>query len=111
MELVDAVGGVEIDVLAAITDTRYPTQDRGTMALYFAPGKQHMDGEHALHRYTDTGLTQRDMLRLGPAALWGRSARKHRALQGADVIEVRGGYWIPDYDRTIPCIEAHFGAR
>jgi polyisoprenyl-teichoic acid--peptidoglycan teichoic acid transferase len=46
--LVDAVGGVDIDVPKLIIDYEYPTADGGTMTVRFDPGIEHMDGERAL---------------------------------------------------------------
>ncbi len=48
VELIDAVGGVTIDVERAIVDDAYPTEDGGVMRIEFASGVQHMDGERAL---------------------------------------------------------------
>lgn len=48
IELVDAVGGVDIDVPAALEDYAYPTMDGGTEQIRFEPGRQHMNGETAL---------------------------------------------------------------
>ncbi len=57
VRLIDAVGGVTIDVERAIIDNAYPTEDGGTMSIRFDPGLQHMDGERALiyarTRHTD----------------------------------------------------------
>jgi LCP family protein required for cell wall assembly len=151
--LIDAVGGIEIDVPEPIIDDEYPTVDGGTMPIRFEPGPQHMDGSEALqyartrhqdddfHRagrqqqvfdalikklsdprqvvnwprtwqvlrsHTDTDLSAWDVTRIGPALLWGWPDRNHRVLQGDDLIEIRAGYWIPDYDRIMPWIEDHF---
>ncbi|MFW5691129.1 MAG: LCP family protein [Chloroflexota bacterium] len=46
--MIDAVGGVTIDVPTPIVDTAYPTDDFGTMTVRFEAGRQHMDGERAL---------------------------------------------------------------
>ncbi len=46
--LVDAVGGVDIDVPKLIIDYDYPTADGGTMTVRFDPGVEHMDGERTL---------------------------------------------------------------
>lgn len=46
--LIDAVGGVTIEVETVIVDDAYPTADGGTMSIRFESGVQHMDGEHAL---------------------------------------------------------------
>jgi LCP family protein required for cell wall assembly len=48
VRLIDAVGGVTINVENPITDYAYPTEDGGTMVVEFAAGAQHMDGERAL---------------------------------------------------------------
>ncbi|HEU5086773.1 MAG TPA: LCP family protein, partial [Roseiflexaceae bacterium] len=46
--IVDALGGVTIDVPRRIVDDQYPTPDFGTMRVEFEPGPQHMDGQRAL---------------------------------------------------------------
>lgn len=46
--LVDAVGGVKIDVPYRVVDNAYPTADYGTISVTFEEGKQAMDGETAL---------------------------------------------------------------
>lgn len=46
--LVDAVGGVDIDVPKLIIDYEYPTPDGGTVTVRFDPGVEHMNGERAL---------------------------------------------------------------
>jgi len=51
--VVDAVGGIDIDVETAIVDDAYPTADYGTMRIEIPAGPQHMDGETAL-RYART---------------------------------------------------------
>jgi LCP family protein required for cell wall assembly len=48
VELIDAVGGVTIDVERTIVDDFYPTQDGGVTTIRFESGVQHMDGERAL---------------------------------------------------------------
>lgn len=51
--IVDAAGGVDIDVPRRIVDNAYPTEDYGVMRIEFPAGPQHMDGETAL-RYVRT---------------------------------------------------------
>ncbi|CAN5860250.1 hypothetical protein BH24CHL6_BH24CHL6_05330 [soil metagenome] len=46
--LVDAVGGVWIDVPARVVDPRYPTQDGRRIAIDIPPGCQKLDGTLAL---------------------------------------------------------------
>lgn len=48
VDLVDALGGLTIDVPKHIVDETYPTGDYGTTHVEFQAGKQHMDGETAL---------------------------------------------------------------
>jgi polyisoprenyl-teichoic acid--peptidoglycan teichoic acid transferase len=47
-EMVDAVGGVVIDVDWPVKDDEYPTPDYGYQRIYFGPGPQMMTGEQAL---------------------------------------------------------------
>jgi LCP family protein required for cell wall assembly len=47
-QVIDAAGGIEIDVPAPIIDDAYPTDDYGTMRIEIPAGPQHMDGETAL---------------------------------------------------------------
>lgn len=62
--LVDAVGGVDIEVEKVIVDYAYPTEDYGTRELRFDPGLQHMDGETAL-AYARTRHADNDYYRAG----------------------------------------------
>jgi LCP family protein required for cell wall assembly len=48
IDLVDAVGGVDINVPKLIIDYEYPTKEGGITTIRFEPGLQHMDGERAL---------------------------------------------------------------
>ncbi len=48
VDLIDAVGGVTIDVERTIDDNAYPTDDGGTIIVHFDSGVQYMDGERAL---------------------------------------------------------------
>jgi LCP family protein required for cell wall assembly len=64
VEIVDVVGGVEIDVPKRIVDNAYPTSDGGTMRISFEPGLQTMDGETALI-YARTRHSDDDYQRAG----------------------------------------------
>ncbi len=46
--IIDAAGGVDIEVKYAFIDYEYPTPDYGTMTVEFQAGLQHMDGSRAL---------------------------------------------------------------
>jgi LCP family protein required for cell wall assembly len=46
--LIDAIGGIDLDVPTALYDGAYPTMDYGYMEVAFDAGLQHMDGQRAL---------------------------------------------------------------
>lgn len=48
VELIDLIGGVEINVPKVIHDTAYPTVDYGVETFYLNAGLQRLDGEAAL---------------------------------------------------------------
>ena len=59
-ELIDTVGGVDIDVKTEIEDPFYPNDDYSdTQTFYLPTGRQHMDGETAL-RYARSRITTTD---------------------------------------------------
>ncbi len=59
-KLIDAIGGVTIDVEKPLKDDEYPTPDYGYMRIYVPAGIQHMTGERALQyarsRHADNDL-------------------------------------------------------
>jgi LCP family protein required for cell wall assembly len=63
-DVVDAAGGVDIDVDVPIHDDAYPTDDYGTVVVDIPAGRQHMDGETAL-RYARTRHQDNDFGRMG----------------------------------------------
>jgi LCP family protein required for cell wall assembly len=62
-DVVDAAGGIEIDVERPIHDDTYPTDDYGTTVVDIPAGRQHMDGETAL-RYARTRHQDSDFGRM-----------------------------------------------
>jgi LCP family protein required for cell wall assembly len=69
VDLVDAIGGVTIDVPVALYDAEYPNPDgSGTMELTIPAGEQHLDGWHALafartrHQDGDVGRMGRQQI-------------------------------------------------
>jgi LCP family protein required for cell wall assembly len=46
--LIDALGGITVDVPKELYDGRFPTDDYGYTVAHFLPGPQHMDGATAL---------------------------------------------------------------
>lgn len=67
-EVIDAVGGITINVPERIEDDAYPTEDFGTTRLVIEAGRQNMDGETALayartrHQDNDDKRRERQML-------------------------------------------------
>lgn len=67
-DVIDAVGGITINVPERIEDDAYPTEDFGTTTLIIEKGKQEMDGETALayartrHQDNDDMRRERQML-------------------------------------------------
>jgi LCP family protein required for cell wall assembly len=63
--IIDALGGITIDVPYHIVDDAYPTPDFGYMRVEFLPGPQEMDGQTALiyartrHSDSDFGRAER----------------------------------------------------
>ncbi len=70
-QLVDALGGVTVDVPRAILDPEYPTENNGYMRLYYPAGLQRMNGEQAL-RYARTRHVDND---------FGRAQRQQQVVQ------------------------------
>lgn len=64
-EIIDLIGGVEIDVPYEIYDDKYPDENFGYLPpVHFLPGKQQMDGETAL-KYARTRHADNDYARAG----------------------------------------------
>ena len=69
-QVVDAVGGVVIDIERPVKDDEYPTEDYGTMRLFIPPGPMLLDGRTAL-MYARSRHGEND---------FGRSKRQQRVL-------------------------------
>lgn len=76
VDVIDAVGGVTIDVERAIVDSNYPTDDYGVQTVRFEPGVQHMDGARALiyarTRYADDDYRRAERQQQVVSALLGK---------------------------------------
>ena len=83
IKVVDAMGGIDIDVPASVYDAKYPDPVYGKMELYIPAGQQHMDGRLALayarsrHQDSDSGrmVRQQTLLlairnQIGPATIF-----------------------------------------
>lgn len=64
-QIIDLIGGVDIDVPYEIYDDKYPDDNYGYLPpVHFLPGKQHMDGDTAL-KYARTRHADNDYARAG----------------------------------------------
>jgi LCP family protein required for cell wall assembly len=61
--VIDAIGGITIDVPRTIVDPAYPTEDYGTIEIVFKAGRQRMDGRTAL-QYARTRHADSDFGRI-----------------------------------------------
>jgi LCP family protein required for cell wall assembly len=82
-DVVDAAGGVDIDVATPIHDDAYPTDDYGTIVLDIPAGHLHMDGETAL-RYARTRHQDND---------FGRIARQQQVMAALRSAMLRPTNW------------------
>lgn len=83
--VVDALGGIQVDVPRPLTDSQYPTSDYGVTTIHFDAGLQAMNGQQALiyvrtrHADSDFDRSLRQLqvlsaiaVRVGHPAAWPR---------------------------------------
>lgn len=93
-EVIDAMGGVTVDVPDMIVDTEYPTDDYGTEVVRFMPGRQTMDGDRALkyvrtrHQDSDDGRRERQLQVL--RALFDQAKSLDSITNGFEIITALG---------------------
>jgi LCP family protein required for cell wall assembly len=63
VDLIDALGGIEIYVPSRVVDTEYPDENGGEVEIVFEPGLQEMDGHLAL-AYSRTRRQDSDYFRM-----------------------------------------------
>lgn len=85
--VVDAVGGINVNVPKRIVDTQYPKPDGDVELVIFEPGEQSMNGETAL-KYARTRHTDND---------YERTKRQQQVVQGivAKLVSLRTVYRAP----------------
>ncbi len=93
--LVDAIGGVDIDVPSEINDPLYPDSAYGYAPLYIPAGRLHMDGALAL-KYMRTRHTSND---------FARAARQQQVLTAARQKIIQPGVW-PGFVKSLPSLIA-----
>lgn len=106
VSIIDAMGGVPIDVPEPLHDENYPTEDYGVMTIDIAAGEQVMDGETALiyarSRYStsdfDRGRRQQEIIAaiqrqlLNPST-WGKYPAIFAAAFGALETDIPQTEW------------------
>lgn len=94
-EVVDAVGGIDINVPTRIVDEAYPTEDYGIRTLIIEAGLQHMDGETALSyartRHADSDDQRRERQMLVIQALFDKGQQVGTVTRAADLIAALSG--------------------
>jgi LCP family protein required for cell wall assembly len=93
IELIDLIGGVDIEVPKTIYDEAYPTADYGVETFYLEAGWQHLDGETAL-KYVRTRNVDDD---------YGRAGRQ-QALIRAVLNKVMSANMIPFLLTKLPAL-------
>ena len=105
--VVDAVGGLDIQVDEAVVDNAYPTEDFGVTTIEIPAGLQHLDGEEALqyarsrHGSSDFDRARRQQQILialarrvlAPSA-WPRLPAVYRAVAGNVDTDLRIWEWL-----------------
>jgi LCP family protein required for cell wall assembly len=82
IKVVDAMGGVDINIPASVSDQNYPDPVYGHISMSLPAGQQHLDGRHALfyarsrHQDSDYGRMRRQQVlllairnQIGPATI------------------------------------------
>jgi LCP family protein required for cell wall assembly len=113
IRVVDAMGGVDINVPEAVNDASYPEPGKGKITLHISAGKQHFDGRTALayarsrHQDSDYGRMERQQVlllairkQLGPATILSGPA-----LFGA----AKGTAWTDLPRESLPALVELFG--
>lgn len=101
-QVIDAVGGITIDVPEKIVDDAYPTEDFGTRELVIEAGLQEMDGEMALayartrHQDSDDKRRERQMLVL--RALLDKAQTLNSATRVSQIISATGDAILTSID-------------
>lgn len=93
-DVVDAFGGVDVDVPYAIDDAAYPTEDYGVETIHFDAGPQHFNGDQALKyvrtRHADSDDARRNRQLQVLMALFGEG-KNLRSIANANKLIAAGG--------------------
>jgi LCP family protein required for cell wall assembly len=94
-KVVDALGGIDLNVPKAIYDPSYPTDNYGTKVVQFPVGEQHMNGEQALEyartRHDDNDDARRSRQEQVLIALFEKGKQLGSLTHAKDLIVALGG--------------------
>jgi LCP family protein required for cell wall assembly len=113
IKVVDAMGGIDIDIPSAVHDDNYPDPVYGHIAMSLPAGQQHLDGRHALfyarsrHQDSDYGRMARQQTlllaireQIGPSTI----------LNAPDLFNAAKGFTWTDLPRSsLPSLVELFG--
>lgn len=105
-QIVDAMGGISLNVPEALHDENYPTLDYGVMTIDIPAGEQQMDGATALiyarSRYStndfDRGRRQQEIInairnKLATPTTWPKAPAIFAAARAAVTTDIPAGEW------------------
>lgn len=94
-KVVDALGGIDLNVPKAIYDPAYPTDNYGTKVVQFTAGEQHMNGQQALEyartRHDDNDDARRQRQEQVLVALFVKGKQLGSLTHVQDLIVALGG--------------------
>ncbi|GAP62627.1 hypothetical protein ARMA_1050 [Ardenticatena maritima] len=106
-QIIDAMGGIDVDVPETLHDENYPTEDYGVTTIHIEAGPHHMDGRTALiyarSRYStndfDRAQRQQQILaamkaRLQQPGAWWRLPRVAQAVFNAVESDIPQREWV-----------------
>ncbi|HEX8024870.1 MAG TPA: LCP family protein, partial [Candidatus Limnocylindrales bacterium] len=113
LKVVDAMGGIDIDIPYPVSDDAYPDPIYGHIHMSLPAGQQHLDGRHALfyarsrHQDSDYGRMQRQQILLLAIRdqLTGAAILNAPALAGA----AKGFVWTDLPRNSLPNLVTLFG--
>jgi LCP family protein required for cell wall assembly len=101
-EVVDAMGGITVDVPYEIVDNEYPTEDYGVTSIRFDPGVQEMNGEQALiyvrTRHADSDDARRERQLDVIRAIFNRGKSVESIANADQIILSAGGAMQTSFD-------------
>jgi LCP family protein required for cell wall assembly len=101
-DVVDAMGGITVDVPYEIVDNEYPTEDYGVTTIHFDPGVQQMDGEAALiyvrTRHADSDDARRERQLDVIRAIFDRGKSVDSIANADEIILAAGGAMQTSFD-------------